>query len=263
MGQADRPPASRPRLPPAAAHPLVDGHSPSLHLALFSKSLSAEQPDWPPQTVITGFPFFDPDGETGLPPDLARFLDDGPPPVVFTLGYSASTVAGRFFQNSAEAAVRLGRRAVLVLKDPRNRPPSLPEGVIAVEYAPFSGLFPRSAVIVHHGGIGTSGLAMRSGKPMLVVPFAHDQPDNAARLARLGIARTVSPHRYNANRAAHELNALLNNPGYSERAAWVQKQIRAEDGVGSACDALETLMGTMMGQKRGLLEPTITRTRNR
>ena len=237
-------------LPPAVAHPLVDGHSPSLHLALFSKILLAEQPDWPPHSVITGFPFFDRDGETGLPPDLARFLDDGPPPVVFTLGYSASTVAGRFYQNSALAAVRLGRRAVLVLKDPRNRPPSLPEGVTTVEYAPFSVLFPRSALIVHHGGIGTTGLAMRSGRPMLVVPFAHDQPDNAARLTRLGVARTLAPHCYTADRAAHELNVLLDNPGYSERAACHGRRVRAEDGIGSACDALETLMGTMIGQHR-------------
>ena len=224
-------------LPPDVAHPLVDGQSPSLHLALFSRSLSAEQPDWPPQTVITGFPFYDRDGETGLSSELARFLDDGPLPVVFTLGNSASTVAGRFYQNSAEAAARLGYRAVLVLKDPRNRPPSLAEGMIAVEYAPFSVLFPRSALIVHHGGIGTSGLAMRSGKPMLVVPFAHDQPDNAARLARLGVARALSPHRYTADRAAHELNALIDNPVCSERAIWVSDRIREEDGVGSACDA--------------------------
>jgi len=138
---------------------------------------------------------------------------------------------------------------VLVLKDPRNRPPSLPEGVTTVEYAPFSGLFPRSALIVHHGGVGTTGLAMRSGKPMLVVPFAHDHPDNAARLARLGVARTLDPHRYNAERAAHELNALLNNPGYSERATRVGERVREEDGVGAACDALETLMGTMIGQQ--------------
>ena len=108
--------------------------------------------------------------------------------------------------------MRLGCRAVLVLKDPRNRPPSLPEGVTTVEYAPFSGLFPGSALIVHHGGVGTTGLAMRSGRPMLVVPFAHDQPDNAARLVRLGVARTVSPHRYNADRAAHELTPCLTTP---------------------------------------------------
>lgn len=113
-------------LPPAVDHPLVDGHSPWLHLALFSGALAGRQPDWPPQTVLTGFPFHDRDGEAGLPPALARFLDDGPPPVVFTLGCSAATVAGRFFRHSAEAAVRLGRRAVLVLKDARNRPPSLP-----------------------------------------------------------------------------------------------------------------------------------------
>ena len=122
--------------------------------------------------------------------------------------------------------------------------------MVAFDYAPFSGALPRVSRDRPPGGIGTTGLAMRSGRPMLVVPYAHDQPDNAARLARLGVARTVSPHRYNANRAAHELNALLNNPGYSERAAWVQKQIRAEDGIGCACDALETLMGTMMGQNR-------------
>jgi UDP:flavonoid glycosyltransferase YjiC (YdhE family) len=229
-------------LPPAVAHPLVDGHSPSLHLALFSKRLSAEQPDWPPQTVITGFPFFDRDGEAGLPPDLARFLDDGPPPVVFTLGDSASTVAGRFYRDSAEAAVRLGRRAVLVLKDPRNRPPSLPEGVTAVEYAPFSGLFPRSALIVHHGGVGTTGLAMRSGRPMLVVPFAHDQPDNAARLTRLGVARTLDPRRYTPARAEAELRLLLDDPAYSQRATEVGGQVREEDGVRAACDALEGLL---------------------
>ena len=46
-------------LPPAEGNPLVDGHSPLLHLALFSKRLADRQPDWPPQTVITGFPLFD------------------------------------------------------------------------------------------------------------------------------------------------------------------------------------------------------------
>jgi UDP:flavonoid glycosyltransferase YjiC (YdhE family) len=84
---------------------------------------------------------------------------------------------------------------------------------------------------------------------MLVVPFAHDHPDNAARLTRLGVARTLDPHRYNANRAARELKALLDNPGYSERARWVGQRVREEDGVGTACDALETLMGTMIGQQ--------------
>src|SRR5205823_4645757 len=83
---------------------------PALVLALFSKRLADRQPDWPPQTVQTGFPFYDAAGR-GLPPALAQFLDDGPPPIVFTLGWSAAMVADHFFEQSAAAANLLGRRA--------------------------------------------------------------------------------------------------------------------------------------------------------
>ena len=113
----------------------------------------------------------------------------------------------------------------------------------AVEYAPFSGLFPRAASVVHHGGVGTTGLAMRSGRPMLVVPFAHDQPDNAARLTRLGVARTLDPRRYTTARAAAELRLLLDDPAYAQRATEVAERVRPEDGVGAACDALEAMLG--------------------
>ncbi len=197
-------------LPPTAElNPLVDGHSPWLHLALFSKWLADKQPDWPAQTVITGFPFHDGDGTSGLPPDLARFLDEGPPPIVFTLGSSAAAIAGSFYEQSAAAAQRVGRRAVLILGDPRNQPLSLPEGVAAFNYAPFAALLPRASVLVFPGGVGTTGLTMRSGLPALVVPLAHDQPDNADRLARMGIARSIDRRRYSADRVAKELDRLL------------------------------------------------------
>jgi rhamnosyltransferase subunit B len=229
-------------LPPTReANPLLDSHSPTLVLALFSKLLADKQPDWPPQTVLTGFPLFDGAG-SGLPPALARFLDDGPPPLVFTLGTAVSSNAGPFYEHSAAAAKLLGRRAVLILNDPRNRPSTLPDGVVAFDYAPFSELFPHAAAIVHHGGIGTTGLAMRSGRPMLVMPCSWDQPDNAARVARLGIGRGISRRRYTPAHVAAELRQLLDDPAYSQRAAEVGEQVRREDGVCAACDALERLL---------------------
>src|SRR5208282_4185410 len=55
-------------LPPTSeANPLSDSHSPLLVLALFSRALAAKQPDWPPNTVQTGFPLYDQDGQAGLP----------------------------------------------------------------------------------------------------------------------------------------------------------------------------------------------------
>jgi rhamnosyltransferase subunit B len=230
-------------LPPAGGNPLVDGHSPSLILALFSKLLADKQADWPPRVVQTGFPMYDREGPAGLSPELARFLDEGPPPIVFTLGVTAGMVAGSFFEQSVAAARLLGRRSVLLVgKDGRDLPASLPEGVAAFHYAPFSEVFPRAAAIVHAGGIGTTGLAMKSGRPMLVVPFAHDQPDNADRLARLGVARTLSRTRYTSARVADELGRLLDDPAYSRRASEVAGEVRLEDGVKAACDALETLL---------------------
>jgi UDP:flavonoid glycosyltransferase YjiC (YdhE family) len=133
-----------------------------------------KQPDWPSQTLVTGFPWYDQNGGAGLPPDLVRFLDLGPPPIVFTLGTALAADPGSFYEHSALAASSLGRRAVLIVEDSRHRPLSLPDGVVASGYAPFSELFPRAAAVVHHGGIGTTGLAMRSGSPTLVMPCAWD-----------------------------------------------------------------------------------------
>lgn len=216
-----------------------------LVLGLFSKLLASPQPDWPPQMIQCGFPFYDQDGEAGLTAELQQFLDAGPAPLVFTLGSSAVLDAGQFYEQSAGAAKVLGRRAVLLVgKNTSNRPASLTEDVRAFDYAPYSELFPRAAAIVHQGGVGTTAQAMRSGRPMLVMPYAHDQPDNAFRVTRLGIARTIPRRRYTPERAATELRALLDNPGYAQRAHEIGEKVRQEDGVRDACNALEMLLQT-------------------
>ncbi len=230
------------KLPPSEGNPLVDSHSPSLVLALFSEVLAAKQRDWVPQTIVTGFPIFDQGGTAGLPPDLVRFLDSGTPPIVFTVGFSAVTVAESFFEYSIAAAGALGCRAVLVGKRIGMEQVVLSDGVFWCDYAPFSQLFPRAAAVVHAGGIGTTGLALQAGRPMLVVPFAHDQFDNAERLRRLGVARMMPGSKYSAARATNELRHLLDDPSYSQRASDVGQQLGQEDGVRVACDALETLL---------------------
>jgi vancomycin aglycone glucosyltransferase len=48
-------------------------------------------------------------------------------------------------------------------------------------------LFGRVAAVVHHGGVGTTTTAARSGAPQVVVPQIADQPRCAARVAELGI----------------------------------------------------------------------------
>jgi UDP:flavonoid glycosyltransferase YjiC (YdhE family) len=226
---------------PPAPNPLFWGHSPHLALGLFSPELAAPQRDWPASAHATGLPFFE--QPAALSPGLERFLGAGDAPLVFTLGSAAVGTAGDFFQRSADVARSLGKRAVLLVgRDPRNQPRDLPPGVIAVPYAPHSAVFPRASVIVHQGGIGTTGEAMRAGRPMLVVPYSHDQPDHAARLTRLGVARRVARAGYAAAVAAREIRTLLEDTGYADRAAEIGSRVRAETGALTASHLLTGLL---------------------
>lgn len=228
-------------------NPMFEGqHSPARVLALFSKVFAQPQPDWPPQTEVTGFCFYDGHHETVMPADLLRFLENGAPPIIFTLGSSAVWVARDFFHESIDAAKRLGRRAVLLIGDERNLPRSLPEGVIAVDYVPYQSLLPRACVVVHHGGVGTTSQGLLAGVPTLIVPFAFDQSDNADHARRLGTSRTLYRKDYNGPRIADELYALLKDPMYARRAMAVSRELKAENGPACAADLIEqALSGTM------------------
>ena len=227
------------------ANPLFDAkHSPYLVLALFSRLLGTEQKDWPQNTKITGFCFYDSDaGNAKLPAHLEEFMATDEPPVVFTLGSAAVLAAGKFYEFSARAAKRLGIRAVLLIgNDPRNRlQQELPPSICVAEYAPYSALFSRAAMVVHQGGVGTVAQCMRAGKPMLIMPYSHDQPDNGRRMRRLKIARVIQRGSYTPIRVARKLKSMLAEPLFARRAQSVAAQLEREDGLAAACAALEDL----------------------
>lgn len=238
---------------PRGQHPLVEGqHSSHIVLALFSRVMMEPQPDWPPQTIVTGFPFYDERGRPGdtseLPPDLTRFLVAGPPPIVFTLGSSAVWIDKDFYRESIAAAQTLGERALLLVDDAAEaaRGP-MPSGMAAFDYVPHSRILPHAKAIVLSGGIGTTSQSLRAGKPLLIVPFAHDQFDNAGRVERLGIGLVISRERYMAKRAATALERLLGTPSFARMASDIGHQVQSENGIAVACDAIEQVLSRSSG----------------
>jgi rhamnosyltransferase subunit B len=225
-------------------HPLFEGQfSPWGTLAMFSPVLAQPQTDWPLNTTVTGFPFYDKfdASSSGLPEDVAAFCDAGDPPLVFTLGSSAVMAPGDFFDVSAAVAARLGRRAVLLAGPEFEKRLSIKQdgNIMLTPYAPHSAIFPRASAIVHCGGVGTTAQALRAGKPMIVMPFSHDQPDNGARITRLGVGKMITRRRYKLNTVSRELQHLLVEPRFRNRAREVGAIVQAENGIGAAADALE------------------------
>lgn len=192
-----------------------------------------------PAPTFCGYWFLDEVGGAP-PPALARFLAEGPPPVVVGFGSMSSRDPGRDAETAVEALAWLGRRGVLLSGWAGPVAARLPATVLAVESAPHGALFPCAAAVVHHGGAGTSAAALRAGVPAVVVPFAVDQPFWADRVHRLGAAPAPIPHRaLTAARLARALDQALTSAAIRDRARAIGERIRAEDGPASAAVALE------------------------
>ncbi|PWJ12144.1 glycosyltransferase [Jannaschia seohaensis] len=224
-------------LPPQPGTPLLDhGADVPLRLGLWSPRFSPLPADAPPKLTLAGFP---PAPEGTLPPEVRRWISEGPAPLVVTLGSIAQGL-GRddFWQEAAAMARTMGLRAVLLHGDA-----PAPEGpdLLPLRYGAHAELFPQAAAIVHHGGIGTTAEALRSGRPQLVLPVGGDQPDNAARLERMGAAVTMPVLRFTGAAGATLLSDFLQSYPW-DAAADRARALTEEDGAAMAARLLESIV---------------------
>ncbi|MDB5307684.1 MAG: glycosyl transferase [Gemmataceae bacterium] len=226
-------------LPPAPRPVMPWWSSPDLVIGFFPEWYAAPQPDWPGHTLLGGFPLYDLP-RADVSPDLEAFLADGDPPLVFSQAWLVRDAHG-YFEASAAVARELGRRAVLLTAHPEQLPRDLPPGVRYFGFVPLSGLLPRAAVVVHHGGMGTIGQALAAGIPQLTVPALLDQFDNSRRLLRLGVSANVRAAAYRPAAVARRLRGLLESPEVGERCRYYAGRMRDEKPFEKVCYALERL----------------------
>ncbi len=215
-------------------------HSPQMVIGMFPEWFAPVQPDWPPNLHLTGFPLWD---EGSLRPpsrELEAFLAAGPPPLVFTAG-SAMAQGRDFFRVSANVCRAGGWRGIFLTQFPEQLPSRLPDGVCHFDYVPFSAVLPRAAALVHHGGIGTMAQALAAGIPQLVVPMAHDQPDNALRLRRLGVGDFLLPKHYRTGAVRRRLTRLMASESVHDNCRRRAADLAANPPLEQACDLIERL----------------------
>jgi rhamnosyltransferase subunit B len=243
-------------------HPLFEGQfSPHGTLALFSRHFAAPQRDWPTNTSATGFCFYDAvgyekqsrdsdaarsvAGESSLPAterkEWKSWMQNGEKPIVFALGSTAVFDAGGFWQESETQVRKLNGRGVFLTggQQPFGEF-ELSKDMLELDYAPYSELFPVGKWVVHQGGAGTTSQVLRAGVPQMVVPHAHDQPDNAGRIRRLGLGFHIDLKRYASGHANRDFAAMLAHyPAFERRAREIGEKVRAENGPLAACEAIE------------------------
>jgi sterol 3beta-glucosyltransferase len=225
-------------------------HDPLSHedvtvLHSFSEHVVPKPKDWPATAQITGY-WSMPDTDWTPPRRLAEFLDAGQPPVYIGFGSMPVGDPARLAGAIVAATRQTGTRAVLYSLDPRIRRHLAQQTAITViRQAPHDWLFPRMSAIVHHGGAGTTGAAVRAGRPQVIWPFGIDQHFWAGRMADLGVAAPAKPVRaLNQVSLASAIDRAVNDSMMADLAIGLANRVRTEDGTGAALAHLERITTT-------------------
>jgi UDP:flavonoid glycosyltransferase YjiC (YdhE family) len=213
--------------------------SDKLNLVAVSPHICQAPSDWDSRHHVSGF--LNPPANLvsdELPAGLDRFLSAGNPPVYMTFGsmlVNEQDYLNEVAQLWVEAARLAGCRAIIQLPWGDLSPFAEDPNVIAVRRAPYKDVFPRCAMVVHHGGAGTTQSALRAGRPSIIVAHVADQFFWGSELERLGVGgQTLRFKGLNASKLARGIKRVLATPGMTERATELGKKMSAENGVESA-----------------------------
>jgi rhamnosyltransferase subunit B len=215
-------------------------HAPDGNVALFPRWFAEPQPDWPEPLYQHAFPLEDLGQQQVLSQELLTFLAAGTAPVVFTPG-TGNQHARKFFQTALAVVSQLGLRAIFATRYPEQcLPAELPSHVLSVRYAPFSLLLPHARALVSHGGIGTCSQALAAGIPHLIMALAHDQPDNAERLRRLGVGEGIAPWCFTPERVMEWFKRVQHDADMPARLRRVKDLLMADPQLDQLCEWLES-----------------------
>ncbi len=201
--------------------------------------------DWGRHIRTTGYWFYDAAPDWQPSPALAAFLAQGAPPVYLGFGSMSNRDPQATTGLMIEALKQSGQRGIIHSGWAGLHAEDLPPEVFLLDYAPHDWLFPRMAAVVHHGGAGTTGAALRAGVPSMIVPHIGDQPYWGRRIHELGVgAAPVARHALTVEKLANGIRAMTSSHDMRKRTAALGEGIRAEDGVGTAVRALDEWLQT-------------------
>ncbi|MEM8961155.1 MAG: methyltransferase domain-containing protein [Acidobacteriota bacterium] len=206
----------------------------------YSHNLLPVPAEWPPHRHVTGAwldPGFDHTNAEIEPPELARWLDEGDTPILFSLGGLDDGDRHQIATLLPALLDRLDRRAV-VLGGHDSLPASTHEDprILAFDYVRYVELLPRVRTMVSHAGAGTVTQALRAGVPVLAVPQVVDQHFWGWALEGRGVG--CRARRLDLDTLCRQLRAL-ESPEVRQRVDELATAIRGEDGTARAVELIE------------------------
>lgn len=199
--------------------------------------------DWPDHIHVTGYWHMPVEPDWQPSEALRAFLEAGPAPVYIGFGSMSNRDPQGTTRLMIEALQRAGQRGIIYGGWAGLHSDDLPASVYLLDGAPHSWLFPRCAAVIHHGGAGTTGTALQSGRPSLIVAHIGDQPYWGRRVNELGAGPApLKRHELNVDNLSEAIHTMVIDQAMQARAAELGARIRSEDGVGEAVRVVQSIL---------------------
>ncbi|KAJ5375691.1 hypothetical protein N7517_007697 [Penicillium concentricum] len=199
----------------------------------WSPTLMPKPADWPAHLNVCGFFFRSPPDFTP-PPDLAAFLQNGPPPVYIGFGSIVIEDPPAMTATLVNAVRSWGGRAIISRGWSNLGEAESDDQIFYLGDCPHEWLFQKVAAVVHHGGAGTTACGLRFGRPSLVVPFFGDQLFWGNMVASRGVGPIPIPHQsLNAENLAEAIRFCLHTDTLAA-ASNLAREMSEEAGVSAA-----------------------------
>jgi len=225
------------------SNPMMKNFSPFGTLAMFPSSFAAPQKDWPVNTFQIGFPLYA-DADSVISDKVSDFLKLGEAPIVFTLGTAVVEMKSDFFHIAYEAVKQTKVRAIFLIGENSDHSTDEmfdDEQICISGYESYPLLFPECKAIVHQCGVGTTSQALYSGKPQILIPFAHDQPDNAYRVSKLGCGVIIFAKQLSVEKLVKALNEIISDKKYQDYAEKYRSELLRNEFEKNFLDAIDKI----------------------
>lgn len=196
---------------------------------------------WPPGVTPVGFLASRGAISSEIPPKVQAMLESSPPPILIGSGLGPF-MSPEYYRAAVEACRVLGHPGLLVTQHASLVPQNLPKEVAWFKYLPFAEVMPRSAAVIHHGGIGTLGQAFAAGIPQVAMAAGADRPYNAMCLEQTGVGLFLPPPRWQPEAIAAALRQLMASAEVQKRCQELAQRIHASDSTALASEVVESLL---------------------
>jgi hypothetical protein len=167
------------------------------------------------------------------------------PHILTAISTSPQPEDRQLLESIIEAGKAINHPMILTTREAGNCNRQIPPQIMVTGYQPHSTLLQDCRYIICHGGHGTVMKAIVAGVPLIIIPWGRDQPGNARRAEKLGVAVVIPKKECNTKTLVAAANTMEKDPSYRQQVRKHARRLEGSQTFDNAYRKLRSYLGAL------------------